>query len=893
MHIFAIYIAIFEMNSTRNYNFGVVVCLLFLVFSPYLNAQNSQCHTDLLMKNQEKVSTNLRDAIEKGLKNFISKKIEDRGVLKEVSIPVHITIIHTPRQAVGTGDNLSLDVIKAQLDVLNRDFNRFNKDSIKTPSVFKRSGMDIYFCLAKVDPFGGATDGITRYPSSISFSENEFAIKEATGWPRSDYLNIYVTKLEEGNSGFAYIPSTETLPDEILDGVVINVNNFGGNESDYTKGRTLVHEVGHFLGLKHIWGEDGCDNDDGFADTPLQDTANLGCPIHPKISCDSIGDMFMNYMDYSADSCINAFTPDQVAYMSEILNTSRFALTVSNKAPECTKIPPLRIVGISRVLPKCTYTKNGTLELLVTGGVPPYKYFLNNTAQDSSLFKGLGGGNYLLKIVDASGRKDSLNFFLFEPDTLKIKIPSIFYSGCTIDTDSISAQLSASGGTIGPQGYNYTFGNIGSNNTGLFTKISPGNYKLLVKDFNQCTDSVNVKVHQRKFLNKIPETLTQPSCNNINDGEYKVTVVDSLKTYRYQFNNVASTIPTYKDLSPNMYNFVIRDSFGCIFQRIIEITNPPKLLIDSVVITEMPCYFPDTGRVIFYAIGGTPPYIYSLGNGFRSTPNFLGNGSGRFIGTVKDSRNCTTIFEKPINIKQVGGMEISVLKIDAFCENNPSGRIVMNALGGSNKFNFYLNGNRTANDIANLLPGFYQATIEDDVSKCSQTLNLNIGLQDPMFAEIDTVVKKENGLLQVSFNVSGGKPPYQYSLDGGTTFKTVPIFDNVKEGNFNLLVFDASNCQISKPFFLTSNKELESFGVNIFPNPSTGQVFIRTENEDIDQIEIELYNQSGQRVSELSYFKYTKEKYMMELDLQSLPNSIYFIKLAYRNKTIVSKVIKI
>ena len=881
------------MNSTR-IKLSKALLSIFLGFGLVVaSAQNQGCLTDQLMKDPSRVSPTLIQAIEKGLQDFSTRPASKRGFLKEITIPIHVVVVHTPRQVVGTGDNISLDVIKGQIEVLNRDFNRFNKDSIKTPSQFSRSGMDIYFCLAQRDPFGAPTDGVTRYPSSISFTQNEFAIKEATGWPRSEYLNIYVTKLDEGNAGFAYIPSTESLPDEILDGVVINVENFGGNDQTYTKGRTLVHEVGHFLGLKHIWGEDGCNNDDGISDTPQQDTANIGCPVHPKISCDNTGDMFMNYMDYSADSCLNAFTAEQVAYMTEILNTSRFTLSTSNKAPDCTKIAPLIIVGVSRIVPKCANSKTGSLELLINGGLPPYKYYLNEISQDSALFKGLGGGNYKLKVQDSSGRKDSLNFFLFEPEALKIKNPEIRYFGCDAASDSIVAQLAATGGTVGPNGYTFTFGNMGDNRTGSFLNVRPGNYKLKVQDFNQCADSMQVNVYQRKFLQKIPETLVQPSCNNFSDGRYKITVVDSLKTYSYQFGNQFTTVPDFSNLSPNLYNFQIRDSLGCIFQKTIEIKNPPLLKIDSIISTEMPCFFPDTGKIVIYANGGTPPYQYSVGKDFRTSASFIGNGTGRFTGTVRDSRNCTAVFDRPIVIKQVGGMEISTLKIDAFCENNPSGRIVMNAVGGSGKYNFYLNGTRTANDIANLLPGFYLATIEDDVTKCSQTVDMIVGLQPAMQAVIDTIVRKENGLLQVSFNVSGGKPPYQYSLDGGNTFKTVPIFDNVKDGNFNLLVFDASNCQISKAFFLTSTKEIEDFGVNVFPNPVYGQLFIQTENEPVSEFKVELYNQNGQIVPETKYFKYAKEKYMLQLDLDGLPNSIYFIKLAYRNKALVHKIIKI
>ncbi|HOY14919.1 MAG TPA: M43 family zinc metalloprotease, partial [Saprospiraceae bacterium] len=272
----------------------IFLCLnvIFLAgFVTSLKGQKGECLTDIRM---ELAQPMLKGSIDSSLLKFATREVKTRTQKSTTIIPVHVVVVHTPRQQVGTEDNISADVIRDQIAVLNRDFNRYNLDSTKTPDSFSTGGLDIYFCLAQIDPFGVSTEGITRYSSSLPFTANEFAIKEATGWPRSDYLNIYVTKLEDGNFGYSYIPSTTSLPDEILDGVVINVKNFGGSENTYNAGRTLVHEVGHFLGLKHIWGEDGCDNDDGITDTPPQDTANVGCPVHPKLSCSNLGDMFMN-----------------------------------------------------------------------------------------------------------------------------------------------------------------------------------------------------------------------------------------------------------------------------------------------------------------------------------------------------------------------------------------------------------------------------------------------------------------------------------------------------------------------------------------------------------------------------------------------------------------------
>ncbi len=871
----------------------IFLCLnvIFLAgFVTSLKGQKGECLTDIRM---ELAQPMLKGSIDSSLLKFATREVKTRTQKSTTIIPVHVVVVHTPRQQVGTEDNISADVIRDQIAVLNRDFNRYNLDSTKTPDSFSTGGLDIYFCLAQIDPFGVSTEGITRYSSSLPFTANEFAIKEATGWPRSDYLNIYVTKLEDGNFGYSYIPSTTSLPDEILDGVVINVKNFGGSENTYNAGRTLVHEVGHFLGLKHIWGEDGCDNDDGITDTPPQDTANVGCPVHPKLSCSNLGDMFMNYMDYTADSCINAFTAEQVAYMSEILSTSRFNLTVSNKAPECSKIPPLRLLGVSRVLPRCFGVPTGSLELLFDGGLPPYAYFINGAQRDTSLFTGLSGGSYKLKVVDSQGKSDSTNFFLFEPDDLVIEKPLISYFGCEELTSDIGVSIKAKGGVVNANGYQYSLTNFPSNNSGVFLDVLSGIYKVVVRDANSCTDSLVFEVKKKKFLNKIPETLIQPSCFGRTDGVYRVGPSDSLKIYSYLMGGTLNKTGEFTNLAPNKYTLYIEDSTGCVFEKEVNIVAPNPLRIDSVITTQMPCFAPDTSKIIVMATGGTAPITYTVGNISSTQNTFVGQGTGKFFVSITDSRGCTDQLAQPIFNTQVGGLETNFLILDAFCSDNPSGRVVMQASGGSGTYNFYINGNKTASDVANLVPGFYVLTIEDIGTRCLQSKNVNLGIQPPMEVVVDTIVKKVNGKLQVVFTVTGGKPPYLYSLDGGRTFKSVPIFDDVTEGNFVLTVFDASNCQIQKSFLLTNNEELEDFGIKIYPNPFSEYIYLESTDGAIEDFNIELYNFNGQKLPESKYIKYNKEKYLIQLNTEALPNSIYFVKLAYRNRTSVYKIIKI
>lgn len=296
--------------------------------------------------------------------NWIAKKIEARRVQRSaqnvndvVTIPVVVHVIHNG-DAVGVNENISEGQILSQITVLNQDFSRqagtpgFNDSPVG-------ASMDIAFCMAQRDADGLSTNGIVRYNlgSEAAWDMDELElIKAQTQWDPEKYLNIWVVNqiVVSGVfelAGYAQFPTDSGLDglDEgtstaaATDGVAIGYLYFGSEDiypqgsynAPRNLGRTTSHEVGHFFGLRHIWGdEDNCTADDYCADTPIAFTANSGCPDEGFDSCeDSEGtDMFQNYMDYTDDLCLNIFTADQKERMLAVLANSprRHALITSN-----------------------------------------------------------------------------------------------------------------------------------------------------------------------------------------------------------------------------------------------------------------------------------------------------------------------------------------------------------------------------------------------------------------------------------------------------------------------------------------------------------------------------------------------------------------------------------
>jgi hypothetical protein len=253
-----------------------------------------------------------------------------------VTIPVVVHVVHNP--AVPTED-IDGAQVRSQIDVLNRDFRAKNPDAANVPAVWKALVADarIEFRLAGTDPDGNPTNGIVRTPTAKRFfTTSADDVKSSTTggadpWPSDSYLNIWVcADIRDGIGrsilGYAQFPGGPPS----TDGVVVVHSCFGTSGTvrpPFDLGRTTTHEVGHWLDLRHIWGDDAgtCIGDDLVADTPHQADRNFGTPAFPHVSCGNgpNGDMFVNYMDYTDDVAMFMFTTGQSQRMDSCLEGAR------------------------------------------------------------------------------------------------------------------------------------------------------------------------------------------------------------------------------------------------------------------------------------------------------------------------------------------------------------------------------------------------------------------------------------------------------------------------------------------------------------------------------------------------------------------------------------------
>lgn len=387
------------------------------------------------------------------IENAKSNKSQNGGV---ITIPVVVHVIHSG-QALGAAPNITDNQVKSQISVMNNDFRRlagtpgFNTDPVGADTM-------IQFALAKVDPNGNPTNGIDRVNlCEISWSTTDINafVKPMTIWDPTKYMNMWsVNFTDSGLLGYAQFPSASGLGGlsavggyADTDGVVANYSTFGSSDYEdgtfmlaapYDKGRTMTHEVGHFLGLRHIWGDNtSCvvnatdSNKDYCPDTPAANGPNGSCVTADSCPAAPGNDMIENYMDYTPDTCMNIFTVNQKDRITAVMNNSPRRLELKTSLADVA-IPLFANDAELKAEKNCSQNACGagspvTVQFLlynrgtnpltsasisytVNGGTVQTMNWTGNLAQDAyeiiNIASGVSSGSVSARVVNANGVTD-------------------------------------------------------------------------------------------------------------------------------------------------------------------------------------------------------------------------------------------------------------------------------------------------------------------------------------------------------------------------------------------------------------------------------------------------------------------------------------------------------
>ncbi len=393
-----------------------------------------------------------------------------------VVIPVVFHIVHNG-QAVGTGENLDEVYIHAQLAQMNADFALLNSDVGLIPGAFAPAAANtrIQFALAQRTPDCQPTTGIVRVNggrADWTRTQINSTLKPATIWDRDNYLNVWTVRFNASDDllGYAQFPGGNAL----TDGVVNAYYTTGSIETPhpdnpvYNKGRTMTHEVGHWLNLRHIWGDATCGND-LVDDTPPQLESNGGCPAFPRrpnnaCGSNANGEMFMNYMDYTVDGCMHMFTEGQSVRMNAVVDGGpRSSLRHSLGAVAIGSDPCVSYCAASAN--SSEYEKIGRVQFAgidnttsTTGGYENHTGLVGTVARGASypvsvtISNGYSSDQTLIWIdLNGDGEFDEVNELLFDQTGLGTRTGTIAIpANASTGTTRMRVRLHDTSPTFGP-----------------------------------------------------------------------------------------------------------------------------------------------------------------------------------------------------------------------------------------------------------------------------------------------------------------------------------------------------------------------------------------------------------------------------------------------------------
>ena len=413
------------------------VILVFLSGTTY-SQESVRCGTPHYMERLKAEDPDLESRMARNeviLRNYSSDVQNQRTASTIITIPVVFHILYR-----NSTQNISQSRILDQLAVLNADYARLNADTTNTPAPFKSlaGASNVRFCLAQRDPAGNATTGIIRKLVTATGYDpiSNDAIKFSSqggddAWPTTDCLNVWVANFNGfSNSilGISQMPGGSAA----TDGCCVRYESVGGSAfpgtmSGFNYGRTLTHEVGHWLALYHTWGDDGgsCTGSDNVNDTPNQSAENYNCPTFPLLdNCapNSPGVMFMSYMDYVNDNCMNMFSIGQTNRLYQALTILR--PTVQN-SDGC--LAPVGMEEITFATEVSVYPNPSTGFVTLTGNLR------NRTNMVIRVSNMLGEMVYSRELKNAAALKESID--------LSGLVPGVYTISLTADQEMINKKL--------------------------------------------------------------------------------------------------------------------------------------------------------------------------------------------------------------------------------------------------------------------------------------------------------------------------------------------------------------------------------------------------------------------------------------------------------------------
>lgn len=442
---------------------------------------------------------------------------------------------------------------------------------------------------------------------------------------------------------------------------------------------------------------------------------------------------------------------------------------------------------------------NATITASATGGTTPYEYSIDGiTYQTGGTFTNLPPGQYTVIVRDAAGCEDEDIAILTTDGAVIISVSTTEQTACNVEDGSIL--INANGGT---PPYEFSIDNgMNYQNSGLFDGLSSNTYNIVVMDANGCLDTTIVMINALNEPLITAVNVNDAECG-VEDGEIEIIINGGTPNYEYSIDGglIFQGSNTFDSLAAGIYEVVVVDFLGCetTDQAIVNAATAPEI---TDVTTQNPTCGNIDGSIIITAGNGTPGLSYSIDNGvtFQSNSTFTGLDAGIYDIIVQDAAGCET-FEQVV-LENAGAVVIDNVETEASLCDDSNGELTITVSGGIMPYQYSLDNGQnfqSGNVFSGLIPDIYNILIEDaNGCQATQVFNL-LSAGTPV---LDSIIvspascDEANGALELF--VTGGTPAYQYSIDGGSTYQAVSLFEDLPSGTYDVIVEDFNGCQATE-----------------------------------------------------------------------------------------------
>ncbi|KFF07209.1 T9SS type A sorting domain-containing protein [Flavobacterium reichenbachii] len=431
--------------------------------------------------------------------------------------------------------------------------------------------------------------------------------------------------------------------------------------------------------------------------------------------------------------------------------------------------------------------------ITASGGQPPYAYSIDNglTYNVSNIFSNVFPGLYYIKVKDTQNYETTVGININPAPVLTVAASVTKNIDC-VSLASINA--SAAGGTAP---YVYSINGSPFQSSNAFPNLASGVYHITVKDAQNCTSITNEIVIDPIIPLSAVINQTADYCSS---SSIVVTASGGQSPYLYSFDGGATYRPSNSySAFPGLYSVIVRDANGCQFNTQFVSESPFPLTITSSLTDNEDC---DGNRTLTVTtIGGTAPYVYSIGNGYQAGNTFYNVLAGNYTVSVQDSKGCIKNMSLSVTPPNVLKSTISIK--NAICNGSATGEVTVMASGGFSPYTYSLNGAAfvSTNVFNNLTAGSYTVTVKD-AKGCNRSHYLNIAEPNSLAMNIDVITETQDEYVgaRITPVSTGGTAPYTYNIKNNVTGEIVAQNEKIiawsgfKPGSYTFTVIDSNGC---------------------------------------------------------------------------------------------------